>query len=182
MKGLDPKLLSAIVERAHRQHLRVSVHITTAADFRYAVLGGVDEIVHSGVPSPFNTLDPAMLTQKLLANQPALGNLFLDALSGTGGIASLYRPVAIEDAKLAARRGITVVTTILAVTRAPDARRSVVRPAGPRHAGDRERRPATVPTPDSPAALRQPIVTLPVRNVVKERAGMHGRLPLTPHR
>ncbi|MGZ5202898.1 MAG: amidohydrolase family protein [Telluria sp.] len=45
-KGLDPKLLPLIVARAHDAGLRVSTHIETAADFRNAVLAGVDEINH----------------------------------------------------------------------------------------------------------------------------------------
>ena len=45
-KGLNPKLLAAIVTRAHRDKLRVSVHIATARDFHNAVTAGVDEIAH----------------------------------------------------------------------------------------------------------------------------------------
>lgn len=46
MKGLDPKLFPKVVRAAHRRGLKVSVHIETAADFRTAVAGGVDEINH----------------------------------------------------------------------------------------------------------------------------------------
>ncbi len=45
-KGLDPGLVPAIVERAHRAGLRVSAHVETAADFRVALLAGVDELAH----------------------------------------------------------------------------------------------------------------------------------------
>ncbi|GEM_PF-319913 len=45
-KGLDPKLVSAIVAGAHRRGLRVAAHIETAADFRVAVAAGVDEAAH----------------------------------------------------------------------------------------------------------------------------------------
>jgi imidazolonepropionase-like amidohydrolase len=45
-RGLDPRLLPKIVARAHRDNLRVSVHINTAADFRNAVAAGVDEMTH----------------------------------------------------------------------------------------------------------------------------------------
>jgi hypothetical protein len=45
-KGLDPQLLPKIVEKARRDNLRVSVHVTTARDFHYAVKAGVDEIAH----------------------------------------------------------------------------------------------------------------------------------------
>ncbi len=45
-RGLDPKLLPTIVTTAHRDGLRVSVHISTAADFHAGVIAGVDEISH----------------------------------------------------------------------------------------------------------------------------------------
>jgi hypothetical protein len=45
-KGLDPAVLPQIVKVAHRDGLRVSTHVETAADFHSAVLAGVDEINH----------------------------------------------------------------------------------------------------------------------------------------
>ncbi|MCI0392391.1 MAG: tetratricopeptide repeat protein [Acidobacteria bacterium] len=45
-RGLDPRLLPKIVRRAHKDGLRVAVHINTAADFRNAVRSGADEIAH----------------------------------------------------------------------------------------------------------------------------------------
>lgn len=45
-RGLNPKLLPKIVEKAHQDNLRVSVHIATAQDFHNAVIAGVDEISH----------------------------------------------------------------------------------------------------------------------------------------
>ena len=45
-RGLDPRLVPAIVARAHVAGLRVSAHVTTAADFRNALAAGVDEITH----------------------------------------------------------------------------------------------------------------------------------------
>jgi len=45
-KGLDPKLVPAIVAAAHRRHLRVAAHIETASDFRTIVAAGVDEAAH----------------------------------------------------------------------------------------------------------------------------------------
>jgi len=53
-KGLNPKLLPKIVEKAHAEGLRVSVHVATAADFENAVLSGADEISH--LPGFFNGL------------------------------------------------------------------------------------------------------------------------------
>jgi hypothetical protein len=46
LKGLDPALVPLVVERAHAAGLRVTAHVETAADFRVAVQGGVDEIAH----------------------------------------------------------------------------------------------------------------------------------------
>ncbi|WP_226293961.1 amidohydrolase family protein [Aquimarina algicola] len=45
-KGLNPKLVPHIVEKAHAEGLRVSVHVETAHDFHVAVNAGVDEIAH----------------------------------------------------------------------------------------------------------------------------------------
>jgi len=42
-KGLDPRVLAAIVARAHAAGLRVSTHIDTVRDFENAVNAGVDE-------------------------------------------------------------------------------------------------------------------------------------------
>jgi len=44
--GIDPKLLSPLIKRAHGAGLRTSVHIETAADFRLAVESGTDFIAH----------------------------------------------------------------------------------------------------------------------------------------
>ena len=52
-RGLDPKVLRSIVDRAHADHLRVSCHIETAVDFRNALAAGVDEINH--MPGYFPT-------------------------------------------------------------------------------------------------------------------------------
>jgi imidazolonepropionase-like amidohydrolase len=45
-RGLSPAMLRRVVEMAHGAKLRVSVHVTTAADFRNAVAAGADEIAH----------------------------------------------------------------------------------------------------------------------------------------
>jgi imidazolonepropionase-like amidohydrolase len=45
-KGLDPKLVPAIVAGAHKRGLKVAAHIETAADFRTIVAAGVDEAAH----------------------------------------------------------------------------------------------------------------------------------------
>src|SRR5262245_5652514 len=45
-KGLDPRLLVRIVEKAHAGNLKVSTHIANASDFHNAIVAGVDEIAH----------------------------------------------------------------------------------------------------------------------------------------
>ena len=51
-KGLDPRVLAAIVRKAHGAGLRVTTHIDTARDFAHAVDAGVDEINHLPQPDP----------------------------------------------------------------------------------------------------------------------------------
>ena len=80
-KGLDPKVLAAIVRKAHTSRLRVSTHVDTARDFGHAVDAGVDEINH--LPQPDQRFSPDL---------------------------SAY-VIAPETARLAAAKGITVVTT-----------------------------------------------------------------------
>jgi len=84
-KGLDPGLISAIVARAHREPLRITAHVETAADFRLAVSAGVDEIAH--VPG------------WLLGTSEEASQLLLTD----------------EDARQASRAGVTVVTTTVAM-------------------------------------------------------------------
>jgi dienelactone hydrolase len=45
-RGLDPALLPKIVARAHKDNLRVTAHVNTAADFHNALAAGVDEVAH----------------------------------------------------------------------------------------------------------------------------------------
>jgi hypothetical protein len=80
-RGLDPKVLAAIVRKAHAAGLRVTCHIDTARDFENAVDAGVDEVNHLPQPDPRYSADLAAYV--------------------------IGRAVARE----AARRGITVVTT-----------------------------------------------------------------------
>ena len=71
-RGLDAALVPLIVARARRDGLRVSAHVTSAADFRVAAAAGVDEITHLPVA-----------------------------------------PLTAEDAALAKKHDVTVVTTVL---------------------------------------------------------------------
>ena len=86
-KGLDPAILPAIVQKAHRDGLRVSTHVETAADFHNAVVAGVDEINH------------------LPGFRPDRGDFANYADH------SRYQ-VSEADAKLAGKKQIVVVTTI----------------------------------------------------------------------
>jgi hypothetical protein len=79
--GLDPKVLKAVVQRAHASGLRVTTHIDTATDFRNAVDAGVDEINH--LPQPDQRYSPD------------LSAYVIDAAT----------------ARRAAEKGVTVVTT-----------------------------------------------------------------------
>jgi Amidohydrolase family len=45
-RGMDPRVVARIVEKAHAANLRVSVHVNTAADFHNALMAGADEIAH----------------------------------------------------------------------------------------------------------------------------------------
>ncbi|CAN5775567.1 amidohydrolase family protein [soil metagenome] len=84
-KGLDPALLPEIVRRAHQAGLRVSTHVETAADFHHALVAGVDEISH------------------------------MPGFRGDSAV-QLPNPAIFEiseaDARLAARLGTVVVTTV----------------------------------------------------------------------
>jgi len=86
-KGLDPAVLPLIVNKAHRDGLRVSTHVETAADFHSAVLAGVDEINHLPGFRP---------DRNDIANYANLAP---------------YR-ISDADAKLAGQKKIVVVTTI----------------------------------------------------------------------
>jgi hypothetical protein len=84
-RGIDPALVPTIVQRAHAAGLRVGAHIDTRSDFHNALVGGVDEILH--IPG-FRGDERTELTDT--------------------------KPYDItkEDAKLAAARGVIVVTTL----------------------------------------------------------------------
>lgn len=80
--GMNPKLLPEIVRRAHAAGLYVSVHIETAADFHNALISGADEIAHL----PFVDFDKNFGKEHFLISE--------------------------ADARLAAKRGVRVITTL----------------------------------------------------------------------
>jgi hypothetical protein len=80
--GLNPKFLPEIVRLAHKSGLYVSVHISTAADFHNAIVAGADEIAHL----PFIDFDKDLGNEHFLIQE--------------------------VDARLAAKRGARVITTL----------------------------------------------------------------------
>ncbi len=86
--GLDPSLVPLIVRRAHAAGLTVTAHIESAADFHTALTAGVDQIAHMPGFRPAHDSIPRLASD--------LGR---------------YR-IADADARLAAARGVTVVTTL----------------------------------------------------------------------
>jgi imidazolonepropionase-like amidohydrolase len=92
-RGLDPALLPKIVKKAHATGLRVTTHIESAADFHNALIAGVDEINHMpGFQGDPKHEFPNPKTYEIAA----------------------------ADAKLAARQGTFVVTTLSGVRQIPE--------------------------------------------------------------
>ncbi len=61
-KGLSPQIFAKLVAKAHKNDLRVSVHINSAHDFHIAVSAGVQEIAHLPgyrQPEPIDKADAA---------------------------------------------------------------------------------------------------------------------------
>lgn len=85
-RGLDPKILSAVVKRAHAAGLRVATHVATAADFRNAIAAGADQIAHL----PLERITPrdaeavvrarATIVTTTVSHRPTDGILDLDAI------------------------------------------------------------------------------------------------------
>ena len=84
-RGLDPALLPLIVKKAHAAGIRVVTHVENAADFHNALVAGVDQIAH--LPG------------------------FRPEGNDTSGYTNGSFLISDDDARLAARRHVTVVTT-----------------------------------------------------------------------
>ena len=84
-RGLDPELLKVIVEKSHAAGLRVSTHVESATDFHNALMAGVDEINHTPGFRVNVDVNPHPLSTFQIAE---------------------------NDAKMAGRRGVYVVTTL----------------------------------------------------------------------
>lgn len=76
--GLDPKIVPAIVEKAHRAGLRVSAHVDTVTDYRIALAAKVDEMAHlpGYYVQPSDKLEKYLLTEKD-AKESARQNLWV---------------------------------------------------------------------------------------------------------
>lgn len=95
--GIEPTILRELVKRAHSAGLRVSAHIETAADFRLAADCGVDIIAH--LPASWQ----------------------IGARTGfTDGRLSHWE-LTDEDARVAAEKRVTVITTTFKEPSDPDA-------------------------------------------------------------
>jgi imidazolonepropionase-like amidohydrolase len=128
-KALDPRLLPSIVSKAHASGLRVSAHVTNAADFHNALAAGVDEIVHVPGTGMFNALEERVYELTRNPPEPGLIEQVVKELHNSKTGSPSYIPVSREDAQLAARRGIVVITTVGLVARSPESLRRLVEPA-----------------------------------------------------
>jgi imidazolonepropionase-like amidohydrolase len=81
-KGLDPALVPLIVDRAHKEGLRVFAHVESAHDFHVAVNAGIDVIAHlpgNDAPARIDTADARtaaargvrVITTAVLIERPA---------------------------------------------------------------------------------------------------------------
>ena len=109
-KGLDPHLLSMIVIKAHASNLRVSTHVTTAADFHNALEAGVDEIAH--IPpagdKPIST-DDAKLAAKCRIPVVTIGLFAIPSLIRMGVVPEAdVRRMIIANLKILYQNGVTL--------------------------------------------------------------------------
>jgi hypothetical protein len=118
-KALDPSLLPLIVRKAHAADLRVSAHIANGADLRNALLAGVDEIVHAPGAGSIPEFESRM-------DRLAFGRATDDDVRQiSAGLARIdpndpaTLPFDSNDARLAARRGTSVITTMANQMNAP---------------------------------------------------------------
>jgi hypothetical protein len=95
--GIDPEVLTDLVQRAHDAGLRVAAHIETAADFRLAVDSGVDIIAH--LPAAWQIGPRTGFTDGSLE----------------------HWKLTVIDAQKAAAKGVIVETTIVKAPKDPDA-------------------------------------------------------------
>ena len=115
-RGLDPALVPDIVHRAHAAGLTVSAHVYTAADFRNAVSGGVDEIVHvpggGDLPAEafrLTDLDAEVAAGRRVAVVTALGKLAEQMRRDSAATVERIRDVYAPNVEMLRRRGVRLL-------------------------------------------------------------------------
>ena len=115
-RGLAPALVPDLVHRAHTAGLTVSAHVYTAADFRNAVSGGVDEIVHvpGGGDLPADAfrltdLDAEVAAGRRVAVVTALGKLAEQMRRDSAATVERIRDVYAPNVELLRRRGVRLL-------------------------------------------------------------------------
>jgi imidazolonepropionase-like amidohydrolase len=96
-RGLDPRLVPPIVERAHGVGLKVAAHVMSAHDFEVAIDAGVDIIAHMPGFAPGAAFTPEQ-------PHPYLANLTPDS--------PRYR-ISAASAERAEKQGGAVITTLI---------------------------------------------------------------------
>jgi imidazolonepropionase-like amidohydrolase len=92
-KGLDPRLVPLIVQRAHATGLRVSAHVDSAVDYRIALKAGVDEMAH--LPGYYMRLKDEPLMYQLTeddARETARRGVWVDVAPVAGEIYGASTP------------------------------------------------------------------------------------------
>ena len=128
-RALDPRLLPNIVRKARASGLRVSSHVTNAADFHHAAAAGVDQIVHVPGMGMFRAIEERVYELARTPADPDVIRQVADAIRKSETAGAPYAPISRADARLAAKRGAVVVTTVGLTARWPDALRRLVEPA-----------------------------------------------------
>lgn len=118
-KALDPRLLRLIVERAHAGGLRVSAHVVNGADFRNAVNAGVDEIVHTPAVAALPAVEQRMTQIVTNGLDEAAIRQIAGDLARVDPRDPSTLPLRPDDARLAAKRGTVVITTMSPSARGP---------------------------------------------------------------
>lgn len=115
-EGLDPALVGPIVRRAHAAALPVAAHVYTAADFRNAVAGGVDVIVHvpGGSDLPVEAfrltdMDAEVAAGRRVAVITALGGLADQLRRDSAGTADRIRDVYAPNVDVLRRHGVRLL-------------------------------------------------------------------------
>lgn len=114
--GLDPALVRPLVRRAHAAGLPVAAHVYTAADFRNAVAGGVDVIVHvpGGGDLPVEAfrltdMDAEVAAGRHVAVITALGGLADQLRRDSANTADRIRDVYAPNVDVLRRHGVRLL-------------------------------------------------------------------------